>query len=44
MKANVANNKRVSPEQRSTEQDFTDQDKHFMAQAIELAKKGHFTT
>lgn len=44
MKANVANNKRVSTEQSFTEQDFTDQDKLFMAQAIELAKKGHFTT
>lgn len=27
-----------------TEQDFTLEDKGFMAQAIELAKKGHFTT
>ncbi len=27
-----------------TGQDFTDQDKRFMAQAIKLAKKGHFTT
>ena len=27
-----------------TDRDFTDQDKRFMARAIELAKKGHFTT
>ena len=34
MKIRVANNKQV----------FTDQDKHFMSRAIDLAKKGHFTT
>jgi len=28
----------------STEQGFTDQDRSYMARAIELAKKGHFTT
>ena len=44
MKANVVNNKRVSTEQSVTEQGFTDQDKNFMSQAIELAKNGHFTT
>jgi len=30
--------------QHFTKQDFTDQDRVFMARAIELAKKGHFTT
>jgi diaminohydroxyphosphoribosylaminopyrimidine deaminase/5-amino-6-(5-phosphoribosylamino)uracil reductase len=39
MKASVTNNK-----QNVAEQDFTAQDHLFMSQAIELAKKGHFTT
>jgi len=30
--------------QESAEQGFTDQDRSYMARAIELAKKGHFTT
>ena len=34
----------TTDKQQSNEQDFTDQDRLFMARAIELAKKGHFTT
>jgi diaminohydroxyphosphoribosylaminopyrimidine deaminase/5-amino-6-(5-phosphoribosylamino)uracil reductase len=34
----------TTDKQESTEQGFTDQDRLFMSRAIELAKKGHFTT
>ena len=44
MKTSLPNNNKAFTGQDFTDQGFTTQDKHFMSRAIDLAKKGHFTT